>query len=70
MCAKKESMKFDDIWEDCIQDEVRVANKEYVLKEYGQTLTTHTRRGRRQSRKEKPVRRKTTPNINAIAFIR
>ena len=25
MCAKKESMKFDVVWEDCIQEETRVS---------------------------------------------
>ena len=33
MCAKKESMKFDIVWEDCIQEEAIVANKEALLKE-------------------------------------
>ena len=32
MCARKESMKFDIIWEDCIQEEDRVANREALLK--------------------------------------
>ena len=27
LCAKKESMKFDIVWEDCIQEEARVANR-------------------------------------------
>ena len=26
MCARKESMKFDVVWEDCIQEENRVEN--------------------------------------------
>ena len=49
MCARKESMKFDIVWEDCIQEEARVANREALLKEDDQSLATHTRRGRRQS---------------------
>ena len=32
MCAKKESMKFDIVWEDCIQEEARVANREALIK--------------------------------------
>ena len=32
MCAKKESRKFDIVWEDFIQDEARVANREALLK--------------------------------------
>ena len=44
MCARKESLKFDVVWEDCIQEETRVANREALLKEYDQALTTHTKR--------------------------
>ena len=43
MCAIKESMKFDIVWEDCIQEEARVANAEALLKEDDQALATHTR---------------------------
>ena len=32
MCARKESMKFDVVWEDCIQEETKVANREALLK--------------------------------------
>ena len=42
-------MKFDIVWEDCMQEETRVANREDLLKEDGQALATHTRRGRIQS---------------------
>ena len=34
MCARKESMKFDIVWEDYIQEEFKVANKEALLKDY------------------------------------
>ena len=47
MCAKKESMKFDVVWEDCIQEETRVENRESLLKEDDQALATHTRKRRR-----------------------
>ena len=49
MCARKESMKFDIVWEYCIQEETRVANREALLKEDDQALSTHTRRIRGQS---------------------
>ena len=49
MCAEKESMKFDIVWEDCIQDKAKVANREALLKEDDQALATHTKRGRIQS---------------------
>ena len=44
LCARKESMKFDIVWEDCIQEEARVANREALLKEDDQDLATHTKR--------------------------
>ena len=47
MCARKESMKFDVVWEDCIQEETRVANREALLKEDDQALATHTKKRRR-----------------------
>ena len=37
-------MKFDIVWEYCIQEKARVANREDLLKEYDQALTTHTKR--------------------------
>ena len=49
MCARKESMKFGIVWEDCIQEEARVANREALPKEDDQALATHTNRGRSQS---------------------
>ena len=36
MCARKESMKFGIVWEDCI--------REALLKEDDQSLDTHTKR--------------------------
>ena len=44
MCARKESMKFDVEWEDCIQEDTRVENRESLLKEDDQALATHTKR--------------------------
>ena len=43
MCAKKESMMFDIVWEDCIQEEARVANREALLREYDHALAIHTK---------------------------
>ena len=42
MCARKESMKFDIVWENCIQEEARVANREALLREDDQALAIHT----------------------------
>ena len=41
-------MKFDVVWEDCIQGETRVANRDALLKEDDQALATHTKRRRNQ----------------------
>ena len=36
-------MKFDIVWEECIQDEARVANRESLLREDDQALASHTK---------------------------
>ena len=33
ICAIKEKIKFEELWEECIQEETRVANRETLLKE-------------------------------------
>ena len=52
LCARKESMKFDIVWEDCIQEEARVANKEALLREDNQALAIHIKE-RKQSKFKK-----------------
>ena len=42
-------MIFEVVWEDCIQEETRVENREALLKEDDQALATHTKRRRSQS---------------------
>ena len=49
MCARKESVKFDMVWEYRIQEESRVENREELLKEDDQALATGTKRRRGQS---------------------
>ena len=61
MCARKESMKFDIVWEDCIQEEARIANREALLKEDDQVLATHTKRGRSQSNFKKESNKESRP---------
>ena len=39
LCARKESIKFDIVWEDCIQEEARVTNRESLLIEDDQALS-------------------------------
>ena len=40
---------FEVLWEECIQEETRVENREALLKEDYQALATHTKRRRSQS---------------------
>jgi hypothetical protein len=49
ICAKKEKLKFDSLWEECIQEETRVANHEVLLaRDDDQALDTHTKGGRKK----------------------
>ena len=43
LCARKESMNFDIVWEDCIQEEAKVADRESLLIEDDQALSFHTK---------------------------
>ena len=61
MFARKESMKFNIVWEDCIQEEARVANREAQLKEDDQFLSTHTKRGIIQSNFKKEIHKDSQP---------
>ena len=52
-------MKFDIVWEDCIQEEARVDNKEGLLKEDDQALAIHNKEREYSNFKKgnhKPVR--------------
>jgi hypothetical protein len=49
ICAKMEKLKFDSLWEECIQEETRVANPEELLtRDDDQTLAVHTKGGRKK----------------------
>jgi hypothetical protein len=50
ICAGKEKRQFENLWEECVQEESRVANQEALLSrdEY-QDLATHTKGGRNNS---------------------
>ena len=54
-------MKFDVVWEDCIQEETRVENREALLKEDDQSLATHTKRRRIQPNFKKGNKREYQP---------
>ena len=72
-------MKFDIVWEDCIQEYARVANREALLREYDQALVIHTK-GRKQSNFKKGIhkpsnnkfkrKRRINQSINATTLIR
>jgi hypothetical protein len=49
ICTRTEKLKFDSLWEECIQEETRVANLEALLaRDDDQALATHTKRGRKK----------------------
>jgi hypothetical protein len=49
ICARMKKLKFHILWEECIQEETRVANCEALLaRDDDQALATHTKRGRKK----------------------
>ena len=61
MCYKKKIMNFDIIWEDYIQEEARLANREELLKEDDEFLDTHTNRRRIQPNFKKGNHKESQP---------
>jgi hypothetical protein len=50
ICARKEKLQFDNLWEECVQEEARVANREAVLlRDEDQALIAHAKGGKRRS---------------------
>ncbi len=48
ICARKDKPQFEALWEKCIQEEARVANREALLRDDGdQALAAHAKKGRR-----------------------
>jgi hypothetical protein len=61
-CAKKEKIKFDSLWEECIQEESRVVNREALLsRDKYQALATHTKGGRNNSYFHKKTHKYSQP---------
>jgi hypothetical protein len=61
VCGRKEKLQFEILWEECTQEETRVANRKALLeRDDDQALATHTKGGRkkpyfkRESRRESP----------------
>jgi hypothetical protein len=45
----KRKLQFESLWEECIQEETRVANREALLaRDDDQALATHTKGGRKK----------------------
>jgi hypothetical protein len=43
-CARKEKLQFDSLWEECVQEEARVANREVILlRDEDQALVAHAK---------------------------
>jgi hypothetical protein len=49
ICAGKEKLHFDNLWEECVQEEARVANKEEILsRDEDQALSIDTKGERKR----------------------
>ena len=49
ICARKEKLQFDSLWEECVQEEARVANQEVLLlRDEDQSLVAHAKDGKRK----------------------
>jgi hypothetical protein len=50
ICARKEKLHFASLWEECVQEKARVANRETILsRDEDQALASHTKGGRKRS---------------------
>jgi hypothetical protein len=62
ICARTEKLKFDSLWEECIQEETRVANREDLLARVeDQSLATHTKGERKKSYFHKETYKESQP---------
>jgi hypothetical protein len=62
ICARTEKLKFDSLWEECIQEETRVTNREALLaKDEDQALATHTKGGRKKFYFQKETYKESQP---------
>jgi hypothetical protein len=63
ICARKEKLKFDSLWEECIQEETRIRNREVLLaRDNDQALATHTKGGRKKSYLKRETHRDPQPS--------
>jgi hypothetical protein len=62
ICAKTKTLKFDSLWEECIQEETRVANREGLLaRDEDQALAIDTKGGRKKSYFQKETYKESQP---------
>ena len=54
ICARKKKLQFDSLWEECVQEEARVANREVVLlRDEDQALVAHAKGEKKKSHFQK-----------------
>jgi hypothetical protein len=54
ICARKEKLQFDNLWEECVQEEARVVNREaFLLRDEDQALASHAKGGNKKSHFQK-----------------
>jgi hypothetical protein len=54
VCAREEKLQFDSLWEECVQEEARVSNREAVLLiDEDQALAAHAKGGKKKSHFQK-----------------
>jgi hypothetical protein len=62
ICARTKKLKFDSLWEECIQEETRVANREALLaRDNDQALATHTKIGMKKPYFQKETHKEPQP---------
>jgi len=65
ICAGKEKIQFDNLWEECVQEEARVANREAILlRDEAQYLAAQERECLTSRRRPTHIR-SLTPKINS-----
>jgi hypothetical protein len=54
ICARKKKLQFHSLWEECVQEEARVANREVILlRDEYQSLVAHAKGGNKKSHFQK-----------------
>jgi hypothetical protein len=63
VCGRKEKLQFESLWEECIQEETRVTNREALLaRDDDQALATHTKGGKKKPYFKRESHRGPQPN--------